>query len=111
MPSVENILQITKSGLVAADEKSFNRRAKVNGKSADTLSVEKIIELTDFINDKIRQYKINLAFSIDERTKKVIIRLIDSETNEVIKEIPSQELRKIAENITKFIGLLVDGKS
>lgn len=111
MPSVENISQINKSGLVGTNDKDLNRKSRLNQKADDGLTVEKIIELTEIINDKIRQYKINLNFSVDAKTKKVIIRLVDSESNEVIKEIPSQELRKIAENIAKFIGLLVDAKS
>lgn len=111
MRNVEKISQIPKSDLVNADDKGFDRRGIVTGKTSDSTSVEKILELTEFVNENIRQYKINLDFSVDERTKKVIIKLVDSETMEVIKEIPPQELRKIAENISKFIGLLVDGKS
>ncbi len=111
MKSIENISQINKSGVVDTNDKGLSRKSRIIQKAEDNLSVEKIIELTKIINEKISQYKINLTFSIDEKTKKVIIRLIDSETNEVIKEIPPKELRKISENIAKFIGLLVDEKS
>lgn len=49
-----------------------------------------------------------IHFSIDEDTKKVVIRIVDSSTNEVIKQIPPEEVLSIARYFNKFQGLLLN---
>lgn len=49
----------------------------------------------------------NLRFSIDDDTGRMVIRIIDSSTDEVIKQIPSEEIIAIAKALDKFQGLLV----
>lgn len=49
----------------------------------------------------------DLRFSIDEDTGRTLIKIVDRETDEVIKQIPSEELLRIAKALDKFQGLLV----
>ena len=49
----------------------------------------------------------NLQFSVDEDTGKTIVRIIDSATEEVIKQIPGDEILAIAKSIDKLQGLLL----
>lgn len=55
-----------------------------------------------------------IAFSIDEETKNIKIRIVNSETNETIREIPSEELQKLHKKMTEAladIGLFIDEKA
>ncbi|AYH43111.1 flagellar protein FlaG [Azoarcus sp. DN11] len=49
----------------------------------------------------------NLLFSIDDNTGRTVIKIIDSSTDEVIKQIPSEEILAIAKALDKLQGLLV----
>lgn len=49
----------------------------------------------------------DLRFSIDEDTGRTLIKIVDRQTDEVIKQIPSEELLRIAKALDKFQGLLV----
>lgn len=49
----------------------------------------------------------DLRFSIDEDTGRTLVKIVDRETDEVIKQIPSEELLRIAKALDKFQGLLV----
>ncbi|MCX7946178.1 MAG: flagellar protein FlaG [Hydrogenophilus sp.] len=53
----------------------------------------------------------NLQFQVDEETKKLVIKVIDAATKEVIKQIPPQELIEIAKALDKVQGLLVREKA
>ena len=53
----------------------------------------------------------HLAFSIDHDTGHVLLRIVDDETNEVIRQIPPEEFVRIATRLAKMIGLLFDHKS
>ena len=49
----------------------------------------------------------NLQFSVDDDTGKTVVRIIDSSTNEVIKQFPSEEMLAISRSIDKLQGLLL----
>lgn len=50
----------------------------------------------------------SLRFKIHERTNEVIVKVIDSETQEVIREIPPEKLLDMFANMLEMAGLLVD---
>ena len=51
-----------------------------------------------------------LQFSIDKDIGKTIIKVVDSTTNEVIRQIPSEELVTLAKNMDKLEGMLFNQK-
>lgn len=53
----------------------------------------------------------NLQFSIDKETGKTIVTIVDAETNEVIRQIPGDEVLAIARAIDRMQGLLIRQKA
>jgi len=49
-----------------------------------------------------------LQFVVDHRSNEVIVKVIDKETDKVIKELPPEELQRLHRNLKKAIGLLFD---
>lgn len=49
-----------------------------------------------------------LKFYVNEEIDRVVVKVIDAETDKVIKEIPPEEVQDLAARIEKAIGLLVD---
>ena len=52
-----------------------------------------------------------LQFSLDESSGQAIARVVDSETGELIRQIPSKELMEIAHAIDKMQGMLLKQKA
>lgn len=50
----------------------------------------------------------SLRFKIHERLNEVIVKVVDSETEEVIREIPPEKLLDMFANMLELAGLLVD---
>jgi flagellar protein FlaG len=44
---------------------------------------------------------------VDKDTGKTVIKIVDSQTNQVIRQIPSEELLAIARNLDRVEGLLL----
>jgi flagellar protein FlaG len=66
----------------------------------------------DNINKALRQADKNLVFSIDEASNKTIIKVVDSVTGDVIREIPSKEALAISQAIEQIQqGLLLKQKA
>lgn len=52
-----------------------------------------------------------LCFERHESTGKMVARLKDAKTGELIRQVPPEEMLKLAEAIDKYLGLLVDRQS
>ena len=61
-----------------------------------------ISETVTEINDIIRSVQRDLAFNIDEDSGRTVISVIDSESGELIRQIPSEDLLAIATHLRDF---------
>ena len=52
----------------------------------------------------------NLQFSIDEDTGRTVIKVVDSATKEVIRQMPSEELLELTRSLDSLSGLLIKQK-
>jgi len=72
------------------------------------LDPDVIEKITQELNDQFRIFNTAVSFSVDDKTGTTVIKILDRETEKVIREIPSSELLKIASKLTEIIGRLVD---
>jgi len=49
-----------------------------------------------------------VRFQIDESTDRLVAQVVNVETNEVIRQIPPEELMRLARRLREFIGILLD---
>lgn len=70
-------------------------------------SAAEIAEALETVRTALALVARNLQFSVDDDTGKTVVRIIDSSTNEVIKQFPSEEILAIARSIDKLQGLLL----
>jgi len=87
-------------------------RAPVNGgdslpEKGNTLPSQgsdsaEISEAVTEINEIIRSVQRDLSFNVDEDSGKTIIRVIDSESGELIRQIPSEDILAIATQLRDF---------
>lgn len=68
---------------------------------------ENMTKAVDDINKSIKNLAGNLEFSIDDNGKKVIVKVVDQQTKQVLTQIPSQEAIDISRSLDKLQGLLI----
>lgn len=56
------------------------------------------------VNEQLQDHGVVLNYVKDEKTERMVVQLKDSNTNEVIKQMPSKEMLQIADNIDKFLN-------
>ncbi len=66
-----------------------------------------LMKATEKINKVVSLYASELKFTIDESSGADVVKVIDLGTKEVIRQIPSEEMIRIAESIDRLQGLLV----
>lgn len=64
------------------------------------------------LNDSIPGSSQSLQFSVDHDTKEIVVKLIDQNTKEVVRQMPTEEALRIAKSIdasmNKLQGRLID---
>lgn len=63
------------------------------------------------VKERIQTNASNLEFSIDDESGETVVRVKDAETNEVIRQYPSEEMLVIARNLARLENVLVDKKA
>ena len=60
------------------------------------------------VNAALALREVGLRFEVDKDTDKVIVKVVDRATGEVIRQIPNEEVVRIARLMSEGSGLLVD---
>ncbi|MBC3809055.1 flagellar protein FlaG [Undibacterium seohonense] len=77
------------------------------GASQKTYTREQVNEAVEAINKTIQAASQNLEFSVDKDTSNVIVKVIDQQTKEVLRQIPTEEALEIAKSLDRLQGLLI----
>src|SRR3954462_3873731 len=63
------------------------------------------------IQDFVSTVTTDLRFTVDKETGKTVVSVGDSKTKQIVRQIPSEEIMKIARNIDRMQGLLFSDKA
>jgi len=61
-------------------------------------------------NSKLKTHRTRCEFSYNEELKRVSIKVLDDETQEVIKEIPAEDTLEMLARMYDLAGILIDEK-
>jgi flagellar protein FlaG len=80
--------------------------ALVSGSSIEQIQ-EEDVSLT---NQKMNQLNVQLSFEVSEESNQRIVRVIDQESGEVVRQMPSEEFLKMSERIDELVDQLSEFK-
>lgn len=68
-------------------------------------------EVVDSISEFIQSVQRNLEFSVDEESGRVVVKVLARDSGELIRQIPSEEVLKLAQNLDDARSLLFSAKA
>lgn len=71
-------------------------------------TIQEVREAVNQINGTMYIYRTELRFVLHEESGEITVKVINSETQEVIREIPPEWVLKIVANVKKMLGLMLD---
>ncbi|MFP4137060.1 MAG: flagellar protein FlaG [Halomonas sp.] len=71
----------------------------------DAISLEALVEPVARINETLRAF--GLEFELSEVTNRPITRIVDRDSGEVIRQIPAEEVLRVAERLEELTGRLI----
>lgn len=63
------------------------------------------------LNENMKAWSTGLRFDVDDDTQKLIVSLVDSQSGEVIRAVPSDAALQISKMIAKFQGNSINTKA
>lgn len=81
---------------------------------AQQASPAQLKDAVDTVNQAMRKAGQALEFSVDPDTNKPVIRMVDKDTGDLIRQIPSEEILAISRSIDQFLqrqGMLLSQKA
>ena len=124
MPKVDAIQTPKPGGNVAAPAKSAKpdevEKLQVKSQTVQAPPAEQEVKEVDEaelsqavkqLNDFAQDIQRDIEFSVDDDTGRTVIRVFDSKTDELIRQIPNEEVLELAKNLKETNGLLFNAKA
>ncbi len=104
-PDMEKDTKVTKTGGTVSGIQPENE-----GQSSISIGEQHLIEVIEKANKDLRGADKRFEFSIHEGTKEIMVKVIDDETGDIIREIPPEKILDMVAKMWELAGLLVDRK-
>jgi flagellar protein FlaG len=72
------------------------------------MGTEELDSLRKNINSALEPINVKLNFDEHEETGRIVVTVVNSETEEVIRQIPPEAILKMAQRMEEMTGLLLD---
>ncbi|VEE63482.1 flagellar protein FlaG [Shewanella putrefaciens] len=99
--SVSDVVLKRDSG-VSAIEEAMEQDATNNEQNLD-----KLTQVAAELSDMMSMMRKGLAFKVDENSGQAVVTVLDRDTGDVIRQMPSEEALKLAEKLSEVTGLLM----
>ena len=94
--------------------------ATVNGTAAETAETtgspnpftqEQLETVAADLNKFMQSLNTHIEFSIHEKSGRMVVKVVDTKTNDVLKEFPPEKLLDAIGAIREYVGVLLDKKA
>lgn len=95
------------SAAVAAVDQSQSGSTAADATKKQKVDEKEVGSAVSKLNDTAKLFNTQLQFSVDPSTGRSIVKVTDSSTNEVIRQIPAEDVLRLSKALDDFKGLLV----
>ena len=81
------------------------------GTQQEALGADQVSRAVETLNELVQNQRRSLHFSVDEDTGRTVIRVVDPETDEVIRQIPAEEVLNLAQRLDGAGGVLLQTRA
>jgi len=75
----------------------------------EAVSTEALSSALEQVSSYVQNVQRNLNFSIDEASGRTVVKVIDSESDEVIRQIPAEEMLAVARRLQEMNEVQIPG--
>lgn len=94
----------TKRNSVQGEEGVTQSAAILSNAGVELSAPEIDLELLESVNNALAQVNVGVAFEVDSKTQSSVLKVVDKETEKVIKQYPSEESLKVIEHLQNYLN-------
>ncbi|MCX7780195.1 MAG: flagellar protein FlaG [Negativicutes bacterium] len=100
-------------GAALAKKAQFESAAEGAGneKKLEELSKEDLLPITKELSKFMAYLNADIQFELHDKTQQLMVRVVDTKENKVLREFPPKELLDTIANIREYVGVLLDKKA
>ncbi len=72
------------------------------------ITQEAVAAAVQSANASMQSISSSIQFSLDQDTGRTVVKMVDTETEEVLRQFPSEEMLAISKSIDRMQGLLIN---
>mgnify|MGYP001608458864 CR=1 FL=1 len=110
-PDIVDTAESVESVTTYQDIKAAEQAVPAGQQQAKEIDEAELSQAVKQINDFVQDIQRNIEFSVDDDTGRTVIRVYDSSTEELIRQIPNEEVLELAKNLKQNNGLLFNAKA
>ncbi len=76
--------------------------------SKEKPSLQEVIQISERLNESVQKIQRDINFTVDDSLGEVIVKVVDRETQETIRQIPSEEMINLSRSFEEVNSLLFD---
>jgi flagellar protein FlaG len=94
----------------ALEAQSQEQQKAIQAKAQESLKEmqQRLAEAIERLNEQMQQNQTKLGFVVDASTDTLIVKVMNKETGEVVRQIPGEAVIKIAQSIEAMKGMFFD---
>jgi flagellar protein FlaG len=95
------------SGLAAVNSLKLVKYGSGEQKAADVLDKATLTGAVNKLNEYVAPALQTIEFSIDDESDRIVVKVVDTETQKVLRQIPNEEVLAISKTLDKLRGLVI----
>ncbi|WP_157237989.1 flagellar protein FlaG [Desulfobacter curvatus] len=86
------------------------KKDSLNQTSGQKMSTEEVKEVVESFQEMSETIQTKLSFSVDEENNEIVVKIFDKESEELIRQFPSDEMLSLQDKMSDLAGFLFDQK-
>jgi flagellar protein FlaG len=74
--------------------------------ASESISAKEVEEVLEAFQDLSETIQTKLSFSVDDNNNEIVVKVFDKESNELIRQFPSEEMLSLQDKMTDLAGFL-----
>ncbi len=110
--SINRVSEKVSQPLVSSFEPSQDRPPNVkDAESAESVnnakpSMKDVQGEVEKLNRIVKNYNNKINFDVDQKTKQVVVKVVDGETDKIIRQIPPEEIINLSKRMDELRGII-----
>jgi len=103
---------ISKNGEAQKNDNKTNEDIGLKTKDVkkSVVKTDDLTKIVEEVNDALKSLDVKRGYRVDKELNKTIVSIIDTETDDIIRQIPMEDAIRLAKNINEIIGLFYDDR-